>query len=80
MDAFIEEGIPYLHAARRAAIYRAKTNPRMSWPALAEALGIRENTLRRAVRRHCDDTGDPWPSRGSVTRPRPTHVVDLRAV
>ena len=80
LDAFIETAIPYLWAARRAALYKAKTDPPIPWPQLADLLEVRENNLRTAVRRHCDDTGDPWPTRGSTTRPRPRHVIDLRGV
>jgi hypothetical protein len=78
LEAFIEQAVPYLYAARRAALYRAKTKPPVPWGRLAEVLDRRESNLRRMVHRHCEETGDPWPTRGSTTRPRPTHVIDLR--
>jgi hypothetical protein len=80
LDAFIQTAIPYLWAARRAALYKAKTDPPMPWPALAELLEVRENNLRTAIRRHCDDTGDAWPTRGSSSKPPPRNVMDLRGL
>lgn len=81
VSGFTDLAIPYLRAARRAAIYRAKTRGKgMSWPALAQALGIRENNVKAIVARHCRDTGDPWPRRAGVERRPPAGALDLRGV
>lgn len=78
---FNDTVVPYLWAARRAAIYRAKVRGSgMSWKALADALGMRETNVRAAVARHCRDTGDPWPPRAGSYQARPTKVRDLRHV
>lgn len=78
---FTEKAIPYLRAARRAAVYRAKTRGEgMTWPALAQALGIRESNVKAIVARHCRDTGDPWPSRSGTSRTPPPRAMDLRGL
>jgi hypothetical protein len=78
IEEFIAVAMPYLWAARRAAIYRAKTSPPIPWTQLAQVLDKREANVRDAVRRHCDDTGDAWPRPGRSSAPRPTRVIDLR--
>jgi hypothetical protein len=72
-----DQAIPYLRAAKRAAVYRAKMTG-MSWTALSEQLLIRESNVRAIVARHCRDTGDPWPPRRPITRP--PRARDLRGV
>lgn len=79
IERFNEDAIPYLRAARRAAIYRAKTvNGGMSWTDLARALDTRPTYLRRAIARHCKETGDPWPQKAGVVVERPRAKYDLR--
>jgi hypothetical protein len=81
LDEFNEAAIPYVRAARRAAVYRAKTRGQgMSWGALAEAMGVRENNVRRIVARHCRETGDPWPKRAGLERRRPPNAIDMRGL
>lgn len=79
IEAFIADALPYLRAARRAAVYRAKTvDGGMSWTDLARAIDTRPTYLRRIIAQHCRETGDPWPARAGTVNERPRVRYDLR--